>query len=303
MLASLLYAATTFAVPVPPREVESGRAVLATQCREFVRRVPSLTLQACLNAELQSSSFRSVQGRPLLYRDVEADAGEHVLRVLVLGAIHGDELTAATLAFHWLEQSKSRTATPNPSLPIRWRFVPVVNPDGLLAQPPRRTNARGVDLNRNFPTPNWETEAPRYWQARTRRDPRRYPGRSPLSEPESIFIEAQLREFAPDLIVSIHAPLGVLDFDGPAIPPSRLGRLYLDQVGVFPGSLGHYGGVHRGIPVVTIELPHALRPPETGDMRQMWADLLRWIEQKLLAPAAPPESRRAEGAAPKISHP
>jgi murein tripeptide amidase MpaA len=31
--------------------------------------------------------------------------------------------------------------------------VPVLNPDGMLAAKPRRVNANGVDLNRNFPTP------------------------------------------------------------------------------------------------------------------------------------------------------
>ncbi|MFN3629728.1 MAG: M14 family zinc carboxypeptidase, partial [Casimicrobiaceae bacterium] len=178
--------------------------------------------------------------------------------------------------------ASSSAATSALSARIAWRFVPVVNPDGLAASPPSRVNARGVDLNRNFPTPNWQQEAPRYWEQRTRRDPRRYPGRSPLSEPESRFIEEQLDAFLPDLIVSIHAPLGVLDFDGPAVPPHRLGRLYLDQVGVFPGSLGHYAGVHRRIPVVTIELPHALQPPTEAEMWHMWNDFLRWIDTRLL---------------------
>ena len=52
-----------------------------------------------------------------------------------------------------------------------------------------------------------------------------------------------------------------------------LGRLYLDQLGIFPGSLGNYGGVHKGMPVVTIELPSALRTPMDVEMRQMWLDL------------------------------
>ena len=90
-----------------------------------------------------------------------------------------------------------------------------------------------------------------------------------------------MRAFKPQLIVSIHAPYGVLDFDGPSVPPSRLGRLYLDQVGIFPGSLGNYGGVHQGVPVVTIELPNAMRTPQDGEMRQMWLDLLRWTSERL----------------------
>ncbi len=70
-----------------------------------------------------------------------------------------------------------------------------------------------------------------------------------------------MNSWKPDVIVSIHAPYGVLDYDGPSTPPERLGRLFLDRVGIYPGSLGNYGGVHRGVPVVTIELPSAIRTP------------------------------------------
>ncbi|MBX9832569.1 MAG: murein peptide amidase A, partial [Burkholderiaceae bacterium] len=115
------------------------------------------------------------------------------------------------------------------------------------------------------------------WEKHTRRDPRRWPGPQPLSEPESRFLHTQMAQFQPQLIVSIHAPYGVLDFDGPQAPPSRLGRLWLDQVGIFPGSLGHYGGVHRGVPVVTIELPHALEMPQEAEIQSMFQDLLRWM--------------------------
>ena len=68
---------------------------------------------------------------------------------------------------------------------------------------------------------------------------------------------------------------------GVALRPKRLGRLYLDQVGIFPGSLGNYGGVHKKVPVVTIELPSALRTPQDAEVRQMWLDLLRWTADRL----------------------
>ena len=90
-----------------------------------------------------------------------------------------------------------------------------------------------------------------------------------------------MESFKPNLIVSIHAPYGVLDFDGPSVPPSELGRLYLDQVGIFPGSLGNYGGIHKGMPVVTIELPSASSVPQSAEVRQMWMDLLRWMTERL----------------------
>ncbi|HZY17380.1 MAG TPA: M14 family zinc carboxypeptidase [Ramlibacter sp.] len=260
----------------------STAAVLAAgPCETFVPALPNVTRALCQQAALADSGARSVRGVPLYVRDVPAPGAR--LRVLVTGTIHGDELSSASVALHWLALAQQQVALPQP---VHWRFVPVLNPDGLLARPPRRTNARGVDLNRNFPTPNWDREAPAYWHKRTRQDPRRWPGPQPLSEPESRFVHQQMEQFRPHLIVAIHAPYGVLDFDGPSVPPSRLGRLYLDQVGIFPGSLGNYGGVHKGVPVVTIELPNALRTPLDAEMRQMWQDLLRWMSERLAGPAA-----------------
>jgi len=223
---------------------------------------------------------RSAKGRVLWGRDVgPADAQ---VKVLVIGGIHGDEMSSVSLAYHWLGLAKAPPS--DAPLSIQWRFIPSLNPDGLFAKPGRRTNANGVDLNRNFPTPNWARDAKVYWEQRTRRDPRRWPGSKPVSEPETRFLMDQMDSFKPNLIVSVHAPYGVLDFDGPSVPPSRLGRLYLDQVGIFPGSLGNYAGVHRRIPVVTIELPSASRLPQEGEVRQMWMDLLRWTNDRL-APA------------------
>ena len=246
-------------------------------CAEFFRRLPNVTPTLCQKARLLPSGARSVKGRPLVMRDVQPEAPR--LRVLVIGGIHGDELSAASLALHWIAMAEQEPAeTPHP---IQWRFVPAVNPDGLLLQPPQRMNAHGVDLNRNFPTHNWERDARTYWEKRTRKDPRRWPGPKPLSEPETQFIYEQIASFKPQLIVSIHAPYGVLDFDGPSVPPSKLGRLYLDPVGIFPGSLGNYGGVQLGIPVVTVELPNAMRTPLDAEMGQMWLDLQRWISAKL----------------------
>ena len=275
-VAGLLGTAAVFAAapaPTPPA---------ADACDTFVRHLPNLNRNLCRDAALRPSGARSVRGVPLYMRDVGPQDAK--LRVLVVGAIHGDELSAASLAFHWLQLAQSEGL----QLPqtVHWRFIPVLNPDGVLWQPPRRVNANGVDLNRNFPTPNWDKDAAVYLERRTRKDPRRWPGPKALSEPESRFLLEQMQAFKPHLIVSIHAPYGVLDFDGPSVPPSRLGRLYLDQVGIFPGSLGNYGGVHKGVPVVTIELPNAMRTPLDSEMRQMWVDLQRWMGERMAAGVA-----------------
>ena len=80
-----------------------------------------------------------------------------------------------SIVFRWLEQLKRE---PGEAARYQWRVIPVLNPDGLLAKPPTRVNARGVDLNRNFPTENWSLRASHYWSVSTRRDPRRFPGKA-----------------------------------------------------------------------------------------------------------------------------
>lgn len=245
------------------------------ECADFSTKLPNLTKAICDEAQLQPSGARSVQGRALLVRDIRPPSPR--LRVLVIGAMHGDEFSSASVALHWLKLAQAAPES------THWRFIPVLNPDGLLRQPARRMNANGVDLNRNFPTPNWQRETKFYWEQTTRKDPRRWPGKAPLSEPESRYLFEVMKAFKPNVIVSIHAPYGVLDFDGPVMPPTQLGRLYLDQVGVFPGSLGNFGGVQSGVPVVTVELPSALRTPTDTEMLKMWRDLRNWMDQTLLA--------------------
>lgn len=274
--AGLLLGSTVGAAPsVKPAPAKPLLSIQSPQdfCKVTTARLPNVTMALCARAQLVINGARSVQGQPLFQRDVVST--HPTLRVLVIGGVHGDELSSTSLVLHWVQ-----AALETPSN-IHWRFVPLMNPDGMFLTRPTRTNARGVDLNRNFPTPQWDKEAPHYWAQRTKKDPRRYPGPKPLSEPESRWLFDEMERWKPNLIVSIHAPYGVLDFDGPTSPPQRLGRLYLDQVGIFPGSLGNYGGVHKNVPVVTIELPSALRTPQEAEMRQMWLDLLRWTAERL----------------------
>ncbi len=265
--------------------VTVAKAIPANPCPLLVKHLPNLTEDLCEAARLQPSGAFSVEGYPLYQRDIvaplqpvahrEGPRPMRRMRVLVIGAIHGDELSSSSLAFHWIAHALESGDD------MDWRFIPALNPDGMLQKRPSRTNARGIDLNRNFPTPHWHPDALEYWIKRTKKDARRYPGPEPLSEPETRFIQKTMDTWKPDLVVSVHAPFGVLDYDGPSTPPERLGRLFLDRVGIYPGSLGNYGGVHRGVPVVTIELPSAVRTPTEAEMRQMWIDLLRWVSERL----------------------
>jgi hypothetical protein len=250
-------------------------------CVSVTRVIPQIKPKTCLAAALRPIAVKSVLGRHIMLREFKPEY-KSAARVLVVGGIHGDELTAVSVVFRWLELLQ-QPGYDGP--PFHWRVVPVLNPDGLLAKPPTRVNARGVDLNRNFPTHNWSSEAPRYWKVSTKRDPRRFPGNAPASEPESRWLHDEITRFKPDVIVSVHAPFDVLDFDGPQTGvemPARFGRLHLNRVGVYPGSLGNFGGLKEGIPVVTLELPHALEMPTEAELSHVWRDMHEWLRVNLV---------------------
>jgi murein peptide amidase A len=247
-------------------------------CQQLVKRLPGITNAECLNSTLTPTGVKSVRGFPILVRDTPSKKPDG-LRILLLGGIHGDELSASALVFEWMQWMQHPEA-----LDFHWKIAPVINPDGLLAAKPQRVNAHGVDLNRNFPTPDWQQQAPSYWARATHRDPRRYPGSRPLSEPESRWVHGEIERFRPHVIISVHAPFGVLDFDGPApAPPRQFGRLMFNPVGVYPGSLGNYSGLHRQVPVITIELPNATTMPPSAEIKRIWQDMLHWIGRNVSA--------------------
>jgi murein peptide amidase A len=286
---------TTSATAAAATEVE-----MQSWCNVVTLAIPQIKLKPCVAAKLEAVDTKSSQGRDIMLREYLAasPANNNAIppRILVIGGIHGDELTAVSIVFRWMEllgkyESSNENGAKQPSRNYHWRVIPVLNPDGLLAKSPTRVNARGVDLNRNFPTTNWHQEAPQYWEKKTKRDPRRFPGDAPLSEPESQWLHEELTRFKPDVIISIHAPYGVLDFDGPAkgvAAPTQFGRLHLNRVGIYPGSLGNFGSANESIPVVTLELPHALKMPTEPELTAVWNDMQNWLKANLAPRPANP---------------
>jgi hypothetical protein len=201
-------------------------------------------------------------------------------KVLLIGGTHGDEYSSVSIIFKWMQ-----TLDQFHSGLFHWHIAPLVNPDGLLQEKSTRPNANGVDINRNFPTPDWENTALEYWITRTGRSVRHYPGPQALSEPETAWLVQEIESFTPDVIVSVHAPHGVVDYDGPEDGPYKLGRLYLNLLGTYPGSLGNYAGIQKQIPVVTIELPYAGIMPTPAEIADIWRDLVRWLTTNIPVPA------------------
>jgi len=265
-------------------------------CARIEARLASVRPAHCSIAALRASGVASVQGWPLLYADfpnTTAPEGDRApVRVLLFGGIHGDELSSVSVVFQFMAELDQRADRSK-----HWRVMPALNPDGLLRDPATRVNANGVDLNRNFPSPDWQRAALPHWREATGSDPRRYPGPDAISEPESRWLAEQIIRFAPDVVVSMHAPLGLLDFDGRRHEaPQRLGFLKLDQLGTYPGSLGRWAGEYLGIPVVTPELPYAGIMPTADQATAMWRDLEQWIAAQVAPdlPAAPQVARAVD---------
>jgi len=249
-------------------------------CREIGAKLGSVSVNDCNRQHLVFADGFSVQQRVLVKKDfLPANAAPVIAnnRILVMGGIHGDEYSSVSIMFRWMELLSAQQNTD-----FHWRFLPLTNPDGLLARNATRQNANGVDLNRNFPSADWNATAIAAWKRTTGSNPRRYPGPDAASEPETQWILRQMEEFDPLVIVSVHAPHDLLDFDGHVEAPRRIGMLQLQQLGVYPGSLGNYGGLDRGIPVITLELPSAGIMPDSREIQSMWVDLQDWLSRRAI---------------------
>lgn len=176
--------------------------------------------------------------------------------ILIIGVVHGDEPQGKILIDEYLKSiSDSKKTSKNTTNHIL--FIPCLNPDGMQLN--TRTNSNGVDLNRNFPTKNWgqnkgdnatcDDETTNY-----------YGGKSPASEIETQFLIDTIEKYSPKLIVTLHAPYKVVNYDGPAEDiAKKISNIIKYPVEASigyptPGSFGTYCGVERNIPTITLEL-------------------------------------------------
>lgn len=251
---------------------------VASLCKEIGNKLGSVSISNCEQQHLINSRQYSTRGRPLAYKIYPPlKTKEPLGRVLLMGGIHGDEYSAISITFKWLDKlNKFHSGL------FHWQVIPLLNPDGLLHfKKARRQNANGVDLNRNFPSQDWDKLAVKYWTDRTYKNPRRYPGPAANSEFETQWFIDTINTFKPDVIIAIHAPHRLVDYDGPQSAPHKLGRLKLRQLGTYPGSLGNYAGVDLDLPVVTVELAAAGIMPSDKEISAMWIDLVRWLSREM----------------------
>lgn len=188
--------------------------------------------------------------------------GDESAKVLVIGVFHGDEPQGKYLIEKYLSEElphleikKEALSAINPKSPRPRRgqssgklFIPCLNPDGL--QLGQRTNANGVDINRNFPTQNWKlTEKNEF-----------FGGEKPASEIETQFVIDVINEYQPQTILTLHAPFKVVNYDGPAEQlAEQISQIinYPVEASIgypTPGSFGTYAGIERQIKTITLEL-------------------------------------------------
>ena len=189
---------------------------------------------------------RSFLGAPLEYWPSASGDTD----ILIIGGIHGEEADTTVIlskALRCLE-----------ALPERIACVTCANPDGICRG--TRGNARGVDLNRNFPTSDWAAqEVSHRWQYELERDVRLTTGSAPASEPEIAALIGLVRQLRPRQLIALHGPLACIDdpLESPLAHQiaARTGLPVVPDVGYStPGSFGTWAKENT-IPIITWEFP------------------------------------------------
>jgi protein MpaA len=149
----------------------------------------------CHSISTIGSSFR---GRPINAYYF----GQGPVAVVYTGAIHGNEASTKYLMDKWIQdlEANARNIPANKTIIV----IPQLNPDGFASG--SRTNARNIDLNRNFATSDWQKDI-------TTVNNQPFPGgggEAPASEPEAQVIAAFIQRMRPALVLSYHSIGGVL---------------------------------------------------------------------------------------------
>ena len=178
----------------------------------------------------------SLRGRQIVADGIGSLSSERP--ALVVGCIHGNEPAGIAVARDLVED-------PPPAGASLW-VIPNLNPDGVAAH--ARGNARGVDLNRNFPW-HWRQLGGQF-----------YSGPSALSEPESRAAQRFIVQRRPRITIWFHQHDDVVDESGGDVSIerrfARLAHMPLARLPRYPGSAtGWENHAMPGTTAFVVELP------------------------------------------------
>ncbi|MBI3556046.1 MAG: succinylglutamate desuccinylase/aspartoacylase family protein [Deltaproteobacteria bacterium] len=241
--------------------------------------------------------FRARHGEPLIYYVIDpvGSCSMDIKRtVLFMGGIHPDEVSPLYTSFHALYMLlENPYARPENTRVI---YIPLANPEGLIESGTRlkvttRENSEGKDLNRGFEESDKKTM------------------------PEVAFVKALIAKYNPSHIVTLHAPYGWLDYDGPAKLPhapadvkkeveewetqvSRAGAKPLPvakDFGSYRGSMGNYGGYRLHKHVLTIEYPSTEGRKAEEEWRDYGGSLIQSLNPPMHNEPTPPMAYDVSG--------
>lgn len=233
-------------------------------------------------------------GTPLIWTTFgEEKSAAAANTTLVLCGVHGDEITPVKFCWDLMRELKSNHTFHNKMVVV----APLVSPDSFFKPRPTRTNAAGVDVNRNFPTKDFKSDAYKRWINTYRRDKRKYPGPYANSEQETLFQMNLILRYKPNKIITVHAPLTLLDYDGPSLraETGKTAKQVLEQMSeksdgykvsnypIFPGSLGNWAGKEKHIPTYTLELPNS-NPLESDKFWLLFKDAVIYAIEHPMKP-------------------
>jgi protein MpaA len=208
------------------------------------RAVSALAVAAVLGAVPAAASApgqrigHSSEGRPIVVYRAGNPSG---VRILVVGVIHGNERAGLPVA-RALRRVRGGPAD-------LW-IVPNLNPDGSAHN--TRQDARGVDLNRNWPAG---------WHGGGQPFDTYYGGPRPFSERETRVARNLILRIHPAVTIWFHQHMNLIWAFGN--PGTRDGRIYARAVGMrlyrhasLPGTSTLWQDRHlSGSAALTVELP------------------------------------------------
>lgn len=212
----------------------------------------------------------SLKGKPI----VAYYYGSGGTTILFSGGIHGTEASGSYILQDWIAHLDTNAY----KIPAGRQVVvvPQANPDGLAAN--TRDNARGVNIDRNFPTSNWRKDINSANGYRPGGG-----GESAGSEPETKALMSLTNQLRPRLEISYHAQ-GSLVGASACSASAAIARTYASNVGYatmigtaeetmgyeLTGEYEEWICEAYGTPAILIELPNRTSRYLSSHLSTMW---------------------------------